>query len=80
MYFVFFTVDDGKSQGIYQITEGMFFTIHSDCTVTVNGGSATMEYREVIRDYEPLIPEAYAQYDDTLHFNLWLTKEITLGK
>ena len=73
------TVDDGKSQGTYEITEGMFFTIHSDCTVTVNGGTATMEYREVLRDYAPLIPDAYAEYDDTLHFNLWLTKEITLG-
>lgn len=74
------TIDDGKTQGTYEITEGLFFTIHSDCTVTVNGGTATMEYREVLRDYAPLIPEAYAEYDDTLHFNLWLTKEITLGK
>ncbi len=74
------TIDDGKTQGIYEISEGLFFTIHSDCTVTVNGGTATMEYREVLRDYAPLIPDAYAQDDETLHFNLWLTKEITLGK
>lgn len=75
-----FTVDDGKSQNTFDITEGLFFTIHSDCTVTVNGGTATMEYREVIRDYAPLIPETYQKdVHDTLHFNLWLTQEITLG-
>ena len=39
-----------------------------------------MEYREVIRDYEPLIPDAYKGDNEQLHFNLWLTKTITLGK
>lgn len=74
------TVDDGTTQGIYEIEEGFMFTIHSDCTVIVNGGTAQMEYREVIRDYAPLVPEAYAKDTEQLHFNLWLTKDITLGK
>lgn len=73
------TVDDGKTQGIYEISEDFIFTIHSDCTVTVNGGTAQMEYREVIRDYTPLIPAEYANDEEKLHFNLWLTQNITLG-
>ncbi|MBQ8289205.1 MAG: M28 family peptidase [Clostridia bacterium] len=73
------TVSDGTSEGTYEISEGFLFTIHSNCTVTVNGGTAEFEYREVIRDYAPLIPEAYEGNKEQLHFNLWLTKEITLG-
>lgn len=74
------TVSDGITQHTYEISEGFIFTIHSSCTVTVNGGTAEMEYREVIRDYEPLIPDAYKGDNEQLHFNLWLTKTITLGK
>ncbi|MBQ7354663.1 MAG: M20/M25/M40 family metallo-hydrolase [Clostridia bacterium] len=73
------TVDDGKTQNTYDIEAGFIFTIHSDCTVTVNGGSIAFEYREVIRDYESLIPAAYAEDDEQLHFNLWLTRNVTLG-
>ncbi len=73
------TVSDGTTEGTYEISEGFIFTIHSNCTVTVNGGSAEMEYREVLRDYAPLIPDAYADDEEQLHFNLWLTKNITLG-
>ncbi len=73
------TVSDGKTERTYEISEGFIFTIHSNCTVTVNGGTAEMEYREVLRDYAPLIPEAYEGDDEQLHFNLWLTKAITLG-
>lgn len=74
------TVSDGTTEGTYEISEGFIFTIHSNCTVTVNGGTAEMEYREVIRDYESLIPDAYKGDNEQLHFNLWLTKNITLGK
>ena len=73
------TVSDGTTEGTYEISEGFIFTIHSNCTVTVNGGTAEMEYREVLRDYAPLIPDAYAEDQEKLHFNLWLTKNITLG-
>jgi hypothetical protein len=73
------TVSDGITEGTYEISEGFIFTIHSNCTVTVNGGTAEMEYREVIRDYAPLISAAYANDDEQLHFNLWLTKNIKLG-
>ncbi len=73
------TVDDGITQNTYEIEKDFVFTIHSDCTVTVNGGSATFEYREVIRDYEPLIPESYADDSEQLHFNLWLTRDVTVS-
>jgi len=75
-----FTVTDGKTEKTYSFKdiEGAMFTLHSDCTVTVNGGSADVEYREVLRDYEKLIPESYDEAEN-LHFNLWLTDSFTLG-
>ena len=76
-----FTVTDGKTEKTYDFKdiEGAMFTIHSDCTVTVNGGSADVEYREVLRDYGKLIPEEYNDAEK-LHFNLWLTDSFKLGK
>lgn len=75
-----FTVDDGKTQQTYAIGEDGTYSIklHGDCTVTLNGGSASIAYKEVVRDYAPLIPQAYAQDSEQLHFNLWLTKTYTL--
>lgn len=69
-----FTIDNGIYTHIYRLTANKTFTIklHSDCKVTVDG-SAIAWYKEVVRDYEPLIPEAYAEDDEMLHFNLWLT-------
>lgn len=75
-----FTIDDGTTSITYPL-EGYTaygMTIHSDCTVTVNGGSVDIAYREVLRDYENLIPEAYANDTQRLHFNLWLTADYTL--
>ena len=75
-----FTIDDGTTVITYPFegTDSYGMTIHSDCTVTVNGGSAEVAYREVLRDYEPLIPEAYAADPQRLHFNLWLTASFRL--
>ncbi len=53
-----FTVDDGKTSHTYHLNkDGTEYAIklHSDCTVTING-AATIEYKELIIDYEPLIP------------------------
>lgn len=73
-----FTVDDGITSNVFEFGEEETFsiTLHSDCIVTIHGGSADVEYKEVIRDYEPLIPEGEV---DKLHFNLWLTAEYELG-
>ncbi len=43
----------------------------------VNGGSARVQYREVLRDYAALIPDSYTA-DEKLHFNLWLTADFRL--
>lgn len=80
-----FTIEDGKTEKEYSFAQCTdedavcSITIHSDCTVTVNGGSADVEYREVIRDYAPCIPR---EYDETekLHFNLWLLNEYELSE
>lgn len=74
-----FTVDDGKTAQTYSLTDAETYSIklHSDCTVTVNG-SADISYREVIIDYEPLIPEEYEKDTQKLHFNLWLTAEYSV--
>ena len=76
-----FTIDDGTTVITYPFdgTDSYGMTIHSDCTVTINGGSAAVAYREVLRDYAPLIPEGYAADPQRLHFNLWLTAEFRLG-
>ena len=75
-----FTVDDGKTQQSYEFDEeGKFsINIHSDCNVILNDGSADVQYKEVLRDYENLIPAEYEGDSNMLHFNLWLTKELSL--
>lgn len=75
-----FTIDDGITTQTYTF-EGDTYSIklHSDCTVTLSGGTATVEYKEVLRDYEPLIPAEYSGDSEKLHFNLWLTKEFELA-
>lgn len=75
-----FTVDDGITKHTYSLGGADTYAIklHSDCVVTVNGGSVSIAYKEVLRDFEALIPAAYAQDDDKLHFNLWLTADFTL--
>ena len=75
-----FTVDDGITVHTYSLADAETYSIklHSACVVTVNG-SADVAYKEVIRDYAPLIPEEYANDDEKLHFNLWLTANYTFG-
>ncbi|MBQ8370287.1 MAG: hypothetical protein IJY35_09945 [Clostridia bacterium] len=75
-----FTLDDGITSKTYDLSEGYSIKIHTDCTVTVNGGSASVSYREVLRDYAPLIPAEYADDEEQLHFNLWLTRIWQLGE
>lgn len=78
-----FTIDDGTTTKTYAFADGLNaegnygITIHSDCVVTVNGGSADVEYREAIRDYEACIPDEYDSAEK-LHFNLWLTNTYSL--
>ena len=76
-----FTVDDGVTVRTYDFGDKDTYTVtlHSECTVTVNGGGADVEYKEVLRDYAELIPAEYAYDDEKLHFNLWLTAEYKLG-
>lgn len=76
-----FTIDDGTTSVTYPYNESDAYTIaiHSDCTVTVNGGSADVDYREVLRDYDRLIPAEYTSDPQRLHFNLWLTNSYTLA-
>ena len=76
-----FTVDDGITVHNYDLKDVDTYSIklHSECTVTLNGGSADVEYKEVIRDYTKLIPDEYADDTNKLHFNLWLTDEFQLG-
>ena len=76
-----FTVDDGITTRVYPFdgAETYAIKLHSDCVVTVNGGTADVEYREVLRDYPELIPAEYAGNSEKLHFNLWLTNEFQLG-
>lgn len=75
-----FTIDDGTTVKTYEFGENKTWdiAIHYDCTITVNGGSAKVEYKEVIRDYALLIPEEYANDDNKLHFNLWLMNSYLL--
>lgn len=76
-----FTIDDGITTRTYQFdgNETYSINIHSDCTVTVHGGSADVDYKEVLRDYADLIPSEYAKDNEKLHFNLWLTAQFRLG-
>ncbi len=77
-----FTVDDGITTQVYKFTEEETYSIklYSDCVVTIDGGSADVEYKEVIRDYDPLIPDEYQNDNEKLHFNLWLTTEYSLAQ
>lgn len=74
-----FTIDDGVTSNTYPLSgcESYGMTIHSDCTVTVHGGSAEVAYREVIRDHADLVP---AGAPENLHFNLWLTDSYSLAE
>jgi hypothetical protein len=60
-------------------TEGEDYniTINTDCTVTFNGTSAEVEYKEVLRDYGLMIPAEYTP-EEKLHFNLWLLDSFEL--
>ena len=75
-----FTVNDGITSQTYKFDESEIYVIvlHSDCVVTLNGGNADVEYIEVLRDYEALIPSEYESDTEKLHFNLWLTAEFKL--
>lgn len=75
-----FTVNDGITTQTYKFDQSEIYTIilHSDCNVTLNGGNADVEYIEVLRDYNALIPSEYDNENEKLHFNLWLTAEFSL--
>lgn len=79
-----FVIDDGITSKIYHYEEGLSedgtygITIHSDCTIALLDGAADVEYQEVLRDYEPCVPQDYTP-EEKLHFNLWLTTEYHLG-
>ena len=76
-----FTVDDGITKQTYVFSEDVHtIELHSDCTVTLNGGTAKVACKEVIRDYDILIPAEYETDAEQLHFNLWLTAEFSLAK
>ncbi len=72
----YFTVTDETGEQTYHFTgNGTAYSIklHGNCTVTVYGGAANVAYKEVLRDYAALVPAEYANDDEMLHFNLWLT-------
>lgn len=76
-----FTITDQKTSQTYNFGgNGAHYNIaiHYDCQITINGGSANVSYREVIRDYDVLIPETYTNTKEKLHFNLWLLNSYTL--
>ncbi len=75
-----FTVDDGTTVRTIDFSENgyAYMMIHSDCTVTINGGSANAFITEYIVDYPELIPENYNP-EEKLHFNLWLQKYFELA-
>ncbi|MBQ9948247.1 MAG: M28 family peptidase [Oscillospiraceae bacterium] len=68
------TINDGITSETYEIPQNGYFniTIHSDCTVTLNGGGADVSLTESIIDYPSVIPAEYADGSNRLHFNLWL--------
>lgn len=76
-----FTVDDGVSNNTYDLkgADTYEIMIHSDCTISINGGTAAVEYTEVVRDYALMIPDKYPS-QDKLHFNLWMTDSFVIGK
>ena len=70
-----FTISDENFIGTYELTDDVYaIMLHENCTVTFNGGAASVSYKEVVHDYEPLIPAEYANDEEQLHFNLWMTK------
>ena len=74
-----FTVSDENFIGTYNLTDEVYaIMLHADCTVTFNGGAASVSYKEVIHDYEALIPAEYANDENQLHFNLWMTKNFII--
>ncbi len=75
-----YTVDDGTTVQTFEISKSGYanMLMHSDCTVTINGGTAAAYITEYIIDYPPLIPENYNP-EDRLHFNLWLWREFVLA-
>ncbi len=75
------TLMDDENYNSYKIAKGQTFSIkiHSECTAIISG-DATIAYKEVIRDYAPLIPAEYANDEEMLHFNLWLTDTYTSTK
>ena len=79
---VSFTVDDGTTSNTFEFGESGTYSIklHSNCTVTLNGGAAKVEFKELVRDYAPLIPAEYANDTEKLHFNLWLTDIFSLAQ
>ena len=74
------TVDDGTTVQNIEIPKHgyVLMLLHSDCTVTLNGGTGNASITEYIVDYPELIPENYNP-EDKLHFNLWLQKEYELA-
>ncbi|MBR5188055.1 MAG: hypothetical protein IKW18_06250, partial [Clostridia bacterium] len=68
-----FTISDKNTTRTFNLKADQVYTIklHTDCTVTFDG-AASVAYKEVVRDYAPLIPTAYANDEEPLHFNLWL--------
>lgn len=73
------TIDDGEIVQNIDISQNKYpyMLIHSDCTVTINGGAATAFVTEYIVDYPELIPDNYNP-DERLHFNLWLQSSFEL--
>lgn len=73
------TVDDGTTARDYYFSDYGFLSVllHTDCTVTLNGGTANIYAIENIADYPPLIPENYDE-NEKLHFNLWLQSWFTI--
>jgi len=69
-----FTITDKNTSRTFNLKADEVYTIklHTDCTVTFDG-AASVSYKEVVRDYAPLIPAAYANDKEPLHFNLWMT-------
>lgn len=74
-----FTISDENFTGTYELTDDVYsIMLHENCTVTFNGGAASVSYKEVVHDYEPLIPAEYANDKNQLHFNLWMTNSFAV--
>ncbi len=75
-----FTIDDGITAQTYEFDRPLYsMTIHSNCKITLNGGSATVILTESIIDHPDVIPADYADDSNRLHFNLWLVAEYQLA-